>query len=145
MVRWKKLIGGFAKIVGAILFVVIVGFGVLIFLLNNRDVETNRYSEVKTSDGSYSLIIDVANPSMPYGAHTVKITIANISNEIILSGEYRLSNDGAIIDGKNIEFRWISNDSAEVCLRGEEQADVIVSIQVSKQRIAKKEEQCWNT
>lgn len=140
--QWKSLFKITAKWTGGVFGLIAAILAVLLLWLSQREVQVSRFSEVPSHDQLHSLTIDVADPSMPYGPHTVDITVTNQSNEAIFGERYRLSNDGAIIGVSNIESRWLDDDRAEVCLRGAEQAEVRVSIQVTARTMVEKEGAC---
>ncbi len=139
---WKRTLIVVAKFTSGLLVVVIGIFVILYFLLHKSDVDVRRYSEHLSTDNSHTLIIDVGNPSMPYGPHTVDISVANALNKTIVRGQFHLSNDGSNISSANIEARWLDADNAEVCLRGDEQSDAVISIQVSSRNMIEKDGEC---
>ena len=115
---------------------------VLMLVLHNSDVEIQRFSELPSTGNSHTLIIDVGNPSMPYGSHTVEVSVVDTYNKKIVREKFKLSNDGANIGSYNIEAHWIDADNAEVCFRGDEQADAVVPIQVSSRNAVEKDRGC---
>ena len=121
---------------------IVVLFSASILLLYNRDVDVHHFSEQRSPDGRYSLNVDVGNPPLPFGSHSVIITIKSESDEPILEGKFGLSNDGANIYSNNIEAHWIDIDSAEVCLKGDEQSDALVSIKVLSRTMLEKNKKC---
>ena len=139
---WKRVLIVTTKLVGGLVAVLIGIFVILYFLLHKSDVVVQRFGEVQSADNSYTLFVDVGNPSMPFGSHSIEISVANSLNEIIVQGQFKLSNDGANIGSDNIKLFWLDADTAIVCLRGDEQADVIISAQVSSQRIIEKDGAC---
>ena len=139
---WKRTIIVVAKLIGGFLVVIVGILAVSILVLYKSDVDVRRFGELPSTDTSHTLIIDVGNPSMPYGSHMVKVSVVDTLNETIVREKFRLSNDGANIGLNNIEARWIDSDNAEICLRGDEQADTLVSIQVSSRNVVKKDRGC---
>ncbi len=98
---------------------------------------------MKSGDGSHSLIIEVGNPVLAYGPHSVLITIKNASeSEVVVAKKTKLSNDGARIDTNNINTHWIDTDIAHVCIRGDEQKDTLMVIDVQSRTITEIDEQC---
>ena len=138
----RRLISILLRVVGGIVALAVALIVGLMVLLYNDDVEIHRFSEVKAPDGKHSLSIDLGNPSMPMGSHLVRIAIKSVAGEPVMEGDFRLANDGANVSSDNIHAEWIDHDSAEVCLRGDEQSDVRVSIEVSSRRMTEKKEKC---
>jgi hypothetical protein len=142
VIRMRKLISVLLKIVGGIVALavaLVVGF---VLLLYNDDVEMHRFSELEAPDGKHALLIHLGNPSLPMGSHLVRIAINSVAGEPVMEGDFRLANDGANITSDNIHADWIDHDSAEVCLRGEEQSDTLVSVELASRRMTEKNGKC---
>ena len=138
----RKLISILLKVVGGIVALAVALSVGLMILLYNDDVEIHRFSELESPDGKHFLSVDLGNPSMPMGSHLVRIEIKSVAGEPVMEGDFRLANDGANISSDNIHAEWIDHDSAEVCLRGDEQPDARVSIELSSRRMTEMHEKC---
>lgn len=126
----------------------ILGSGVAILLisyilLNRGEQNFTEYESKRSPDGRHLLTVNISNPSTPYGSHGVEIVLKNINDQTIdTSEQFRLSNDGAKIQSRNIEIRWRDSDYGTVCLRGAEQDTRHISVHVHERKFESKAESC---
>ena len=142
-----KLLKRIAQIIAKVLLGIVLVFalmiGVLLWQSRNVEIKYEKFSVLESGDGRYILTIETGNPTLSYGPHSVAITVTNASgSEVIVAKKTRLANDGARINSNNISIRWIDTDTASVCIRGDEQRDAYILIDVPNQSISEKPEQC---
>jgi hypothetical protein len=142
-----KLLKRIAQIIAKVLLGIVLVFalmiGVLLWQSRNVEIKYEKFSVLDSGDGRYILTIETGNPTLPYGPHSVVITVTNASgSEVIVAKKARLANDGARINSNNISIRWIDTDTASVCIRGDEQRDAYILIDVPNQSISERPEQC---
>ena len=127
----------------SIVLVCALMIGVLLWQSRNVEIEYEQFSALESGDGGYILTIETGNPSLPYGPHSVAISVTNASgSHVIVSKKTRLANDGARLKSNNISTRWIDTDTASVCIRGAEQRDAYILIDVPNQTISERFEKC---
>jgi hypothetical protein len=131
------------KVLGVFALLVALGIGVLFWQTRNAETDYEQFTVLDSSDGNHSLIIEIGNPGLPYGPHSVAVKVINISSsEVITARNVRLANDGMIIDSSNISAHWIDIDKAGVCISGDEQTDNYLLINIQNQTIRVKQEKC---
>lgn len=131
------------KVLGVFALLVALGVGVLFWQNRNTEIEYEQFTVLDSSDGNHSLIIEIGNPSLPYGPHSVAVKVINLSSsEVITAKNVRLANDGMAIDSSNISAHWIDIVKAGVCISGDEQTDNYLLINIQNQTIREKQEKC---
>ena len=138
----KRAIVKIAGLTGGLLVFVLGLYTLSYFQFHKSDIEVIRFSDLQSPDELHTLTIDVGEPSTPYGPHRVGLEIADASNSLIIREQFRLANDGANIDSGNIVARWSNSDNVVICLRGDEQSDVLVSIQLSNRKVESAVRKC---
>ena len=139
----KRIALMFTKVLLGFFLIIALLVGALLWHSKNVEIEYKQFSTLKSSDGSHNLIIEVGNPVLAYGPHSVLITIKNASeSEVIVVKKTKLSNDGAKIESHNINAQWIDIDTARVCIKGDEQKDIHMLIKVQNRTITEIEEKC---
>jgi len=130
------------KLAGGTVALLLALFAGALLLFRNPEPDIWRFGEAKSSDGVYSLTIDVQDPSLPYGPHSVILTIRSLPGEEILEKSYRLANDGARIDDDNIRLDWDEPGELLVCLKGAEQSDMEISIHLPSGKTNEETKEC---
>jgi hypothetical protein len=131
------------KVLGVFALLVALGVGVLYWQTRNAETEYEQFTVLDSSDGNHSLIIEIGNPGLPYGPHSVAVKVINISSsEVITAKNVRLANDGMTIDSGNISAHWIDIDKAGVCISGDEQRDNYLLINIQNQTVREKQGKC---
>ncbi len=131
-----------ARFAGTLIMAALVLYAVMFLLLHNDNVRITRYAEVSSNDNAYQLLIDVTDPSTPYGSHKIDLSVTDASKTEIVSKRLRLANDGKNIGSENIEAYWTGNNHVATCLRGEEQGNILVSIDISMRKVSISEKEC---
>lgn len=127
----------------AVVLIFSVFFGYLIWKSRSTEIEYKEHTSLMSNDSSYNLMIEVGNPVLPYGPHSVMITVLNTStSKVLITKKTNLSNDGARIESENIDVQWTDKNTAKICIRGDEQKDTLISIDVASQLITETEIQC---
>ena len=135
-----KVLLGFVLLT-ALLFALFAG--VMLWQSKNIEIEYGQLSVLESSDGRYLLTIEIGNPVLPYGPHSVVITVKHASDsEVIVAKKTRLANDGMRITSNNISARWTDRDTARVCIRGDEQRDADILINMRSRTVTEKHEPC---
>ena len=135
-----KVLGGSALL---IILVVALGIGYLLWESRNTEIEYEQFSVLQSNDEHYSLVVEIGNPRMPYGSHSVAVKAMSASgSEVIAAKNIKLANDGMEIDSDNITSHWVDKDNAGVCMRGDEQKDNYLLINLQSLTISEKQEEC---
>jgi archaellum component FlaF (FlaF/FlaG flagellin family) len=135
-----KIFGGFVLVIA-----LVITSGVVYSLWESRNtrIEYEQFSVLESKDGNHSLIVEIRYPRLPYGSHSVAVKVINASgSEVIATKDIKLANDGMRVDSENISTQWINKDTAAVCMRGEEQKDNYLIIDIQSLTISEKEENC---
>lgn len=127
-----------AKAVGVIVALCAVLVALYYFTFRVESRVTN-WATVPSPDGMHELSVTVGSPEFAYSAHTVTITIAG---KWPLERSQRLYNDGANLSERNIEIAWRDDRTATVCLRGQEQANQLVTLSLPEQRTTVQDNGC---
>lgn len=138
----ERAVRRLARFAGTLIIAALVLYALMFLLLHNDEVRIMRYAELSSNDNSYQLLIDVTDPSTPYGSHKIDLSVADASQTKIVSKRLRLANDGKNIGSENIEAYWTGNSHVATCLRGEEQGDILVSIDISRRQVSISEKEC---
>ena len=88
------------------------------------------FDRKRSPHGEADLIVNVAEPMLPHGKHTIAVYIALNNGAPVKLLETKMENDGVPFTKKNIGLRWTSANQALVCLRPTDLADqaVVVSL-----------------
>jgi hypothetical protein len=131
------------KVLGGFTLLVALGVGFLRWKTSNTEIEYERFSVVESMDGHHSLLIEIGNPRLPYGSHSVAIKVINASgSEVMAAKNVPLANDGMKVDSNNISAHWIDTQRAGVCIRGDEQSDNYLLINLRSLTISETQEKC---
>ena len=88
------------------------------------------FDRKRSPHGEADLIVNVAEPMLPHGKHTIIVYIAMKNSPPMKLLETKMENDGVPFTKKNIGLRWTSASQALVCLRPTDLVDqaVVVSL-----------------
>ena len=142
MSRLERAVRKLARFAGTLIIAGLVLYTLMFLSLHNDNVKVMRYGELSSKDNSYQLLIDVADPSTPYGSHIIDLSVTDASKMSIVSKRLRLANDGKNISSENIEAYWTGNSHVATCLRGEEQGDILVLFDISRRQVSISEKEC---
>lgn len=139
----KRIALVMTKVLLGILLLLALLVGVMIWHTKNADIEYELFSELESGDRRNILMIEVGNPVLPYGPHPVIISVINASDSgVIATHKTQLANDGMTIDADNIYSIWTDTQTARVCMRGDEQSDAVILIDVADRKITERHEAC---
>jgi archaellum component FlaF (FlaF/FlaG flagellin family) len=117
--------------------------GALSWFSRVAETEYEILSEVESADGRHILTVRTGNPLLPYGPHQVLITLTDVSGPtVIATHQTRLANDGMGIDENNISTLWVDAETVRICMRGDEQKDALILVDVPGRKITEREEKC---
>lgn len=131
------------KVLLSLVLLLALLLGVMLWQSRNVEIEYEQFSVLESDGGSYILTIEIGNPVLPYGPHSVAIAVKNTSDSrLIVAKTTRLANDGMGINSENISANWIDSDTASVCVRGDEQRDVYLLINMQNRNVSERYQQC---
>ena len=111
---------------------IVVLLVILMVLQHRSDVTFTELQRLVSPDNAHVLTIRLASPSLPYGSHLVEALISRAADqEVLVNERFRLANDGSAVTLRNVESRWLDDDSVALCLRGAEQPDSRVTLRLS--------------
>ena len=85
--------------------------------------EESVFSEITSPDGAWTLRVTVAESRMPQGPFYVSAYLIDKAGQVQKMIETKLENDGVPFTTSNIAARWVSANSALMCLRATDLPD----------------------
>jgi hypothetical protein len=107
------------------------------------DADFTEFSKYSSPDGKQYVVIDSAHSVLAFGPETLRIYVSegdNSSPTLVVTT--KIANDGTGISEKNITADWISRDILSLCLRGVEQEDHILEINIREVSYVEKSQNC---
>ena len=85
------------------------------------------FQTYKSPDGKFELKVFYTDPPI-YGPHDICFKVLDLKTSIETDKDcYELNNDGANLSDANIQIDWVSNQTAQIILDGEQQeADTLI-------------------
>lgn len=110
--------------------------GLIIFGLNyyksyyNYNLKLTDLAEIKSDNGEYSITLQqVGAPKGAFGPADVRVTLKDMSGEILHEFDSEIANDGKSLNQHNWRVEW-DEETVTVILDGEEQEEEVFTLKL---------------
>ncbi len=121
-------------------------FAVTLSACDLFESERSVFASYRAPQGESEVVVEVEEPGAAFAPHTIYVSLSrkgDAESSVPVSVlETQLANDGASLNPSNIRARWETPQRLWLCLRGEEQADQLLSIDISAVRAVVQTREC---
>jgi len=104
------------------------------------------YDTFRSPQNSREVVVQIAYSKLAFGPTTVRFSARDVdSAELVEIVTTRISNDGSNITDENLGAEWVNERTLRLCLRGVEQADSVLEIDVVSGTHSETESPCGTT